>query len=132
MNPIFNIAVSGLNLQSKRLAVSADNVVNLGSTGVRTDRVDSGEEGYVPHRVLGVAGPQGGVRGESRPVDPPSVLRYEPGAPDADEQGLVARPNVALEQEMVTQLQAKQAYKANLKVIETLDEMLGALLDIKS
>jgi flagellar basal-body rod protein FlgC len=132
MNPLFSIPVSGLNLQTKRLAVSASNVANLGSTGVRTDRAESAENGYVPHRVVGVTGPQGGVRGESRPIDPPSVQYYDPGAPDADEQGVVARPNVALEQEMVTQLQAKQAYKANLKVIETVDEMLGALLDIKS
>ena len=132
MNPLYSIPLSGLALQSKRLASSASNVANIGSTGVRSDIAEGAEDGFVPHRVIGVAGPQGGVRGESRPMNPPSVLRFDPGAPDADAEGLVARPNVSLEQEMVTQLQAKQAYKANLKVIQTLDEMIGSLLDVKS
>ena len=132
MNPLFSVPLSGLALQGKRLATSASNVANIGSTGVRSDIAETAEDGFVPHRVLGVAGPQGSVRGESRPINPPSVLHFDPGAPDADAEGLVARPNVSLEQEMVTQLQAKQAYKANLRVIQTLDEMVGSLLDVKS
>ena len=132
MNPLFSIPVSGLAFQSKRFAQSAENVVNLGSTGVRSDRAEGAEDGFVPHRVVGVTGAQGGVRAASQPINPPSVFFYDPGAPDADAEGVVARPNVSLEQEMVTQLQAKQAYKANLKVIETVDEMLGSLLDVKS
>lgn len=38
-------------------------------------------------------------------------------------------PGVSLEQEVVDQLAAAASYKANLKVIETVDRTLGRLLD---
>ena len=41
-------------------------------------------------------------------------------------------PNVSLEQEMVNQIQALRMFEANVKVIQTQDRMLGALLDIVS
>jgi len=130
MNPLFAVPVSGLMTQTKRVAVSASNIANLGSTGVRGEPAASGDEGFVPHRVASVAGPQGGVRGQSVPISPASVEFYDPGAPDADEDGIVARPNVSLEGEMVTQMQAKRAYQANAEVIKTMDEMVGTLLDM--
>ena len=132
MNSVFGVPLSGLQTQSKRLAVSAENVANVSSQGVRPGQADVDSEGFVPHRVLATAAPDGGVRSERVPVSPAAVLAYDPGAPDADEQGLVARPNVSLEQEAVTQLQAKRVYQANLKVVQALDQMLGNLLDVKS
>ncbi len=38
-------------------------------------------------------------------------------------------PNVDLTTEMVNLLEIKTSYKANLAVLKTQDEMLGALLD---
>lgn len=131
MNGLFGVPLSGLATQSKRFANSAQNVVNLGSTGVRSGSAEN-DTGFAPQRVQAVAGPQGGVRGQTVPISPPSVLRYDPGAPDADDEGLVARPNVSLEEETVTQIEAKRAYQANLRVIQTMDEMLGSLLDVNS
>ncbi len=132
MNGVFAIALSGLATQSKRLAVSAANVANMGSLGVRSDPPAPDDEGYVPQRVVAVAGAQGGVRSRSQPISPPSVLVQDPGDPAADAQGLVPRPNVSLEREVVTQIEAKRAYQANLKVLQTLDDMMGSLLDVKS
>ncbi len=128
MNGLFGVPLSGMATESKRLAVSAQNVANLGSTGVRSESAE--EDGYVPQRVLATAGPQGGVRGQTVPKSPPSVLLYDPDAPDADEEGVVARPNVQLEEEVVTQIQAQRAYEANVQVLETMDEMVGTLLDM--
>ena len=53
MNPLFSVPLSGLALQGKRLATSASNVANIGSTGVRSDIAETAEDGFVPHRVLG-------------------------------------------------------------------------------
>lgn len=39
---------------------------------------------------------------------------------------------VALEQEVVDQMSATYAFKANLKTIQTQDEILGSLLDTKA
>ena len=132
MNSIFGVPLSGLQAQSKRLAVSAENVANVSSQGVRPDQAATDTEGFVPHRVLATAAVDGGVQTERVPVSPAAVLAYDPGAPDADAQGLVARPNVSLEEEAVIQLQAKRVYQANLKVVQALDQMLGNLLDVRS
>lgn len=132
MTSIFAVPLSGLALQSKRIATSASNIANISSTGVRNDQPSANPEGFVPHQVQATADPQGGVRGTLRATTPPSVLRYDPGAPDADAEGLVARPNVSLVEETVNQMDAKRAYQANLSVIKTMDEMIGSLLDLKS
>lgn len=39
---------------------------------------------------------------------------------------------VALEQEVVDQMTATYAFKANLQTIKTQDEMMGSLLDVKA
>lgn len=132
MNGLFTVPLSGLNAQAKRLGVSAQNVVNIGSTGVRSDPPDAADPGYVPQRVEAVAEPGGGVRAQSVPISPPATFVHDPGDPAADADGLVPRPNVSLEREMVTQIDAKRSYEANLKVLETVDEMVGSLLDVAS
>ncbi|BDI04800.1 hypothetical protein [Sphaerotilus microaerophilus] len=42
-----------------------------------------------------------------------------------------ATSSPSLEDDMVSQLQAKNAFLANLRVFQTGDEMLGALIDVK-
>ncbi len=125
-------ALSGLTAQAKRLEVSAANVANLSSRGVDPTRTEPDPLAFVPQRVVHQSMPGGGVRAETVAVSPPSTLAYRPGSPDADEDGLVARPNVSLEEEMVTQLQARRAYEANLATLKAEDRMLGELLDLLS
>jgi flagellar basal-body rod protein FlgC len=131
----FSASLSGLMAQSKRLAVSADNIANMRSPGLREDgpAEQPGAPGaYVPKRVDDVTTRGGGVRAEVRPVDPPSVEVYAPSRPDADSNGVAAIPNVNLAEELVTQIQAQRAYEANAAAIRTRDEVTDSLLDIKS
>ena len=128
----FNIAVSGLQAESRRLAISADNVANLRSRGVDPDAVAPDPAAFVPKRASAVSVASGGVRVEAVAVSPPSVPSFEPNDPAANAEGIVYRPNVSLEQEVVTQIQASRSYQANLQVIKTQDRMLGALFDIFS
>ena len=132
MNGLFAVPVSGLHAQAKRIGVSAQNVANLGSTGVRSDPPEAADDGYVPQRVEAVAEPGGGVRAQSVPISPPATFVHDPGDPAADADGMAPRPNVSLERETVTQIDAKRAYEANLRVIETVDDMVGSLLDVAS
>ena len=127
----FYSSVSGLQAQSKRLAVSANNVANMSTVG--TPGVSGGENAvYKPQEVIQTTTAGGGVRAETRPVEPASVPVYAPQNPKADAQGIVELPNVSLETEFSNQLLAKRAYQANVSVIRTQDEMLSTLLDIKS
>ena len=131
MSSISSVALSGLLAQSKRLEVSASNVANLRSTGVRPGAQPQPGE-FVPHQVSLKSRAGGDVEAVAVPVNPPSVLAFEPGAPDADADGITARPNVQLAREVVNQLDAQRNFQANLKVIETEDRLLGDLLDIIS
>lgn len=127
----FHSSVSGLQAQSKRLAVSANNVANMSTTG--TPGVTEGRNAvYKPQEVIQTTTAGGGVRAETRPVQPESVSVYAPQNPVANEEGVVDLPNVSLETEFSNQILAKRAYEANASVIKTQDEMLSTLMDIKS
>ncbi len=132
MSSVFNIAASGLRAQSRRLAVSADNVANLSSLGVHPDPELAKPEGFAPQRTAFSSQPQGGVAASTAPIAPASFLSYQPDHPDADPDGMVPLPNVSLEQEVVEQIQALRLFQANVAAIQTQDRMLGALLDIVS
>ena len=136
MSSVFNTAVSGLTGQSRRLAVSADNVANVSSLGVHPDPQLTKPEGFAPQRTIfssqALGGVGGGVAASTVPITPASFLSYQPDHPDADPDGLVPLPNVSLEQEVVEQIQALRLFQANVKTIQVQDQMLGALLDIVS
>ena len=132
MSSVFNIAVSGLRAQSRRLAVSADNVANVSSLGVHPDPQLAKPEGFAPQHAILSSQALGGVAASTAPITPASFLSYQPDHPDADPDGLVPLPNVSLEQELVEQIQALRLFQANVKTIQVQDQMLGALLDIVS
>ncbi len=132
MSSVLSIAASGLAAQSKRLAVSANNVANIRSLGLNADRSNAAAGAYEPKQTALSSIPGGGVRAREVPVVPPSFNSYEPNDPDADVNGIVPRPNISLEQEVVTQLQAVRAYQANLETIKAEDRLLGSLLDALS
>ena len=62
-------------------------------------------------------------------IDPSHRIIFDPRDSKANEDGLVAAPNVNLEEELVGALQDRAMFVANLAVIRTEDEMIGALLD---
>ncbi len=128
MTSIFGPSLSGLMAQSKRMAVSAANVANLYSAGSG----DGARAAYRPQRTVNVSMAGGGVRAETVPISPATIQVFDPNHPAADPDGVVDYPNISLERELVTQIEAKQAYKANLRMIKVQDEMLGELLDVLS
>lgn len=60
----------------------------------------------------------------------PFKLKYEPGHPDADEDGYVMMPNVDVVIEMVDLIDAQRAYEANITAINTTKSMMMNALDI--
>lgn len=126
MDASFNIALSGMNAAARRVAVASTNIANARSVGTTGQ---PGDQGFVPLQAQQVSDPHGGTRVVTRPVDPPSVPSFEPNNPAADANGLVPRPNVALERELVDMLVAQRAFESSLKALSTADAMLGTLLD---
>ena len=109
-----NSTVSALRAFVTKLGVTADNIANVNTDGFKKNRAILQEDD------------NGGVRVEIRRDNSPG-LRY-----DAYENGETVEKetsNVDLAEEFPSLMITKRAYQANLKTVETQDEMLGSLLD---
>ncbi len=60
----------------------------------------------------------------------PFKLKYDPGHPDAQEDGYVRMPNVDTVVEMVDMMSATRAYEANVTVLEAVKAMSSKALEI--
>jgi len=60
------------------------------------------------------------IRSDSRPAR----LEYDPGHPDADENGYVAKPNINVIEEMTDMIAATRAYEANVTAFNAIKGML--------
>ena len=110
-----NSTLSALRAFVTKLGVTADNIAN-----VNTD-------GFKKNRATFQADQNGGVRVEIRRDDSPG-FRYE--GVENGEKVEKETSNVDLTEEIPNLMVTKRAYQANLKTLETQDEMLGSLLDI--
>ena len=135
MSSISAIALSGLNAASRRLQVSASNVANAQSTGAvpnANGTVPAGApQAYAPLQVVQSASAGGGVQTSVTTVTPSTTTTvFDPQASFANQDGLVAAPNVDLAQEFVGQLLASYSFAANVAVLKTNDQNTKSLLDI--
>ncbi len=73
--------------------------------------------------------PGGGVTALLQEVDPPYVFAFAPGDVNADKDGVAARPNVDVTAELVRVKQAETLYKANVRVLQAEDRLLGMLVN---
>jgi flagellar basal-body rod protein FlgC len=130
---ILSIAASGLAAASRRLEVSASNVANAADTGPLPDAPNAASfpPVYEAQRVDQVDVAGGGTVANVSTASPGYVTQYDPSAPFADKNGLVAAPNVDLANEAVQQITGRIDFEANAKVIQVYSEMMKSLLDIK-
>jgi len=144
-----SIATSGLSAASLRLNVTASNIANLRTTGPLPATGGSGTSGgtgtssnnstfpaaYVPLRVNQVDQSSGSMSGGTvatvSTVSPSFVAQFDPSAPFANQDGLVAAPNIDLASQFIQLLTAKYDFAANAKVIQAYDDTTKSLLDIK-
>lgn len=144
---IFSIATSGLSAASLRVNVAASNIANVRTTGPLAAPGASAGAGssstssaypaaYVPLRVDQVDQSSGSTPGGTiatvSTVSPSHTAQSDPSAPYANQDGLVAAPNVDLASEFVQLATAKYSFIANAKVIQAYSETTESLLDIKT
>ena len=122
MQSAFDVSTSGLVAQRQRLNAISSNLANMSTT-----RNEAGQaEAYQPRFVVfqtddEVSTSGGGIgvkvdRVEMSNVEP--LMKYQPGHPDANDEGYVAYPNINMTMEFVDALEATRAYEANIGVIE--------------
>lgn len=146
---ILSIATSGLSAASTRLNVAASNIANAQSTGSlpATGGSDAAGRGaasasanstlpavYTPLEVTQAdqssGSAQGGTVATVSAVSPGFVAQSDPGSPFANQDGLVAAPNVDPVSDFVQLATAKYAFAANAKVVQAYSDMSKSLLDI--
>jgi flagellar basal-body rod protein FlgC len=136
MSSVTNIAVSGLNDATRRVANAASNIVNASSTAPLPKNASDPYTGFVPQDVVTVsestAGNNLGVTTTTVPRTTPYVTAYEPNAAQANAEGLVAAPNVDIAAELVSANVSSVNYGANAAVIKIAEKTQKALLDIKT
>ena len=132
----FEISSSGLYAQRKRMDVIASNLSNL-----ETTRTEKGGP-YRRKMVVMSAKPvkdfdqvlsskvQGVEIEDIVEDDAPFMKVFNPGHPDADEQGYVLKPNVDLIVEITNMLVAKRNFEANVTAIKSIKQMALKALEI--
>ena len=134
MSSISTIALSGMNAAARRLEVSASNVANVMSTGALPNADGSlpagAPQAYAPLELVQTASAGGGNQTTVTTAKPSTIAVYDPQASFANQDGLVAAPNVDLSQELVGQMIASYSFAANAKVMKADDNMTRSLLNI--
>lgn len=134
MSSVLSIAMSGMQAATRRLEVSASNVANVRSEGSLPDAQGNippdAPRPFTPLRVGQVDVAGGGTRAIVSEVSPSYTATYDPTAPYANADGLVATPNVDLADEMIQQLIASYAYAANARVVTSYNQTVKSLFDI--
>jgi len=67
---------------------------------------------------------------EVKDSDAPPEMVYDPGHPDADENGYVAYPNVNVLEEMVDLMTTARTYEANTRAVDVTRQMASAALEL--
>jgi flagellar basal-body rod protein FlgC len=134
MSSISTIALSGMNAAARRLEVSASNVANVMSTGALPNADGTVPAGapraYAPIELVQTASAGGGTRTTITTATPATIAAFDPQAAFANQNGLVAAPNVDLSQEMLGQMIASYSFAANATVMKAADRMTGTPLNI--
>lgn len=140
------ISASGLSAQRARIEAIADNIANAETTRtadgtpyrrkvVQLEQVPFAEvmanRGFTTDLAgYGPSGPNmtpeaGGVRvlGTMQDMTEGPVV-YDPGHPDANDDGYVQMPNVRITDEMVDLMEARRLYEANASVFDAVKSMV--------
>lgn len=139
-------SASGLTAQRLRMDIIAGNIANVDTTRTpeggpfkrqlvvfasKSD-VTFRKFPFLPMKIkTKMDSPGDGVKVLEVMKDPsPPRLREEPGHPDANENGMVAYPNIDVVKEMVDMISASRAYEANVTAINSAKSMFTRALSI--
>lgn len=139
----FSTSLSGLDAATKRFEVAASNIVNAFDTSpyqpqsvapVAPAAAAQAYQGnrFQPHDVVQTTTADGGTRANVVDRQPATQPAYMPNDPNANQNGLVSRPNVDMASEFVNIIFAQRAYDASIKAIQTRDQVLGVTIDARS
>jgi flagellar basal-body rod protein FlgC len=126
-----SISAAGMNVQTERLRVIAENLANQDSTGSFPGAVPYRRKTTVFENALDKSLGVDTVRVASVGQDQsPFPQKYDPSNPAANPQGYVSQPNVNSFVEMMDMREAERSYSANLNVMQASRSMLNRVIDL--
>lgn len=133
-----NISATGLSAERMRMDVISSNLANANTTRTEEGGPYRRKEIIFTPFAVQLSGAQAksatratGVRVAGVvPDQTPLRQIYDPGHPDADDNGYVAMPNVNVVTEMVDMISASRSYEANATAFQTAKTMAQKALEI--
>jgi flagellar basal-body rod protein FlgC len=111
-----NSAISALHAFEKKMGVTANNIANVRS------------EEYKKSQAVLTEGQRNNVAVTVEKIETPGPIIYEVNGKETIEK---ESSNVNLAEEIPQTIIAQRSYEANLKTLQTHDEMLKSIVDIK-
>ncbi|AEX85994.1 flagellar basal-body rod protein FlgC [Marinitoga piezophila KA3] len=132
---IMDIAASGMTAERFRSEVISNNLANANTTrtengGPYRRKIVTFKEVLNKEKATKDEQLSGVKVGKLAEDKSPFRLVYDPGHPDADENGYVKYPNVNVLREMVDLITAQRAYEANVAVVNSAKSMFNSALSI--
>ncbi len=135
----FQISMSGMDAQTRRLRLVASNLANANSTRSATGEVYRRKD--IVFSAVPLDRSRGGGSGNeiglqkvksAGILEDPSPLKkiFMPHHPDADKKGYVQFPNVKMFEEVVHMMDAIKSYEANVMAFNSSKEMMKKALTI--
>jgi flagellar basal-body rod protein FlgC len=136
-----DIGASALNAERTNM-----NIISMNLANVKTTRTEQGgpyrrkttvmaaqdiDDPFSKHMQGALDRELKGVRVMHVATDSRPLKRvYEPGHPDADQDGFVAYPDINVVEEMASLMTAQRGYEANVTTIDTVKAMYTKALEI--
>ena len=125
------IAASGLQAQSLRVRMTAENIANANSLSASPGGDPYQRKTIIFQSTLDRSSGANLVGVRRIGVDPSEFRKiYDPSHPGADEEGYIKMPNVNPLIEMTDMREATRSYDANLNVIEQARSMAASTLSL--
>lgn len=136
-----NISATGMTAERTRMDVISENIANANTTRTSSGNSykrklvvfseDKNKFSDVLKNTLNSQNKSSGVKITGIKEDEtPYKNIYEPGHPDANDEGYVRMPNVDVTKEMVDMISATRAYEANITALNSSKSMFMKALDI--
>jgi flagellar basal-body rod protein FlgC len=131
LSQALNISAAGMDAQTQRLRVIAENLANQDSTGSFPGATPYRRKTAVFQDVMDHSMNARTVKVKAVVTDQSAFpQKYDPSNPAANPQGYVSEPNVNSFIEMMDMREAERSYSANLNVMQASRSMLTRVIDL--